>query len=339
MEKETKQATKSNRVGKNKSGNGKTPKTTTKEFREANLAVIVKTLNTNLREDIPITNINLAVKNELTYMLVFVEKGLKLIKDNIEIYSDLAQEEEEQDINWTEYINHLDCFFFLKNGKIFQKNIDENPPFVFMDFKRLKNRICLQNFKYSKINHRLIALDDDRHKFFVMNLDQKRIEMDLNALTQEKTDYVVNYQIFGKEENKVLSITHEGLLSLHIFNYQMRKLLSSNVSNIELSKDYPESGHSFAVCEKNDYVLVEIASDEYFGSSRMVIFEISSNILIKKVDQDSGSLHLKKALISCAQSGNHILWIGLGYHRLDFLYFYHYNTKSGVLRELKKKKN
>ena len=111
---------------------------------------------------------------------------------------------------------------------------------------------------------------------------------------------VFDWKLFGESEDKLVSITHDTYLMLHILDYRRRKILSFSRHKMEDREKFS----SLAVSDKNNYILVELFS----YNSKMVVFKVEGNLLVKKaVLNDTVSLDLNSAFGFCGYFGSHLL--------------------------------
>ena len=208
----------------------------------------------------------MAMKNEGTYFIETVERGYKLIKDSIEVYSEKVGEDE---LGCSVYATPLDCFlFFLHDDKIYRKDLNQKPPSLFMDLSSLDINYCFDKLFVSPINKRLFAVSYSQ--IMIINLEQKRVEIRLDQFGQDFFEFC----LFGSQHNNLVVTTLEGgYVSLFIFNCQMRKLVRHSQYKIDLAEDGRETVNTLAVSDQNDHLYVEVWKDfEY--CSKMIIFEV-----------------------------------------------------------------
>ena len=272
--------------------------------------------------------ISLALKDEGTYLITVDAGGLNFIKNHQLAFS--GELPGGNEVEGLIYVEHLDSFVFLQSSRLYQKKMDENPPYLFMDLKSFDDELC--PLDYSRINRRLFTLSDS-DKITVINIVEKRVEFKFDEFS------IFEFQVFGERENKILSISRGGCLSLLTFNFELKKLIHFSQSKIELIGERFEEILSFAVSGRNDHVLVELAASGMLPKcSRMMIFEIMNNRLILRATLDPFEEGLKgKFALSCfGHFGNSILWVGL--EAEEYVQVYEYNLDTKVLRELDEKR-
>ena len=147
----------------------------------------------------------LGFKNPQSYAIGSDNGWLKLREDSKTIASGKLSWN-TQDIRGIVYIDHLNCYLlsYIQNA-IFRKGIDDSPPYQFMTLScgyRLGG--CLN---YSKVHKRLIVVND-RSSISVVNLDRKRIELEIR---RDQLDYnIEDLKLFGKRDNKIACLTRKG---------------------------------------------------------------------------------------------------------------------------------
>ena len=156
-------------------------------------------------------------------------------------------------------------------------------------------------------------------------------------------DFCTEYKLFGERENKIIATTNRGynpsvpLVTLDVFDYKRRKLLSSTVFKIEPIQQIPEFLNFLAVSDTNDYALVHLLKTNTgtlpLPPSRIMIIGIQGHLLFQKA-----FLHLsdvKSPALSCFGCFvDHILWAGVEGVKPHNVVIFDYNTKSGTLSEV-----
>ena len=269
----------------------------------------------------------LALKHSTTYMILTDEIGLKVIKNTKEVYSEklpLAGGTADSAL----YISHLDCFLISQDAILYRKDINSKAPYIYMD---LSDFDCDRaRLKYSPKNRRLIGVMDS-DMLTAINMDEKRVELQVEKSSNE----VSCFEVFGENDHKLVTITEDACIQLHVFNFWMKKILSIFEQKINLIKERDEWGVSLAVCDRNEYILVEIQANIRY-CSRMILFKVKGNILIKEaiLDPYLEENRRKDALECCGYYGGKLLWIGLEYIGFERAQLFEYNTETHDLKEL-----
>ena len=276
-------------------------------------------------------NTFLGLKDRHSFLIGTFLKGMILVENGREIFSGrLPTYESIRDII---YIPALDCYFLDHGDKLYRKDINDKPAYIFMDLKF--GYILGSSFRYSQIYHRLLIAKDYK-KISIVNPETKKIEI---VMKKSVEGDISDFRLFGEQENRVISVTRAGCLTLYSLT-NMKKRGEVSHRQIELVYDRNEQPRSLAVCDKGCYVLVEAGNWIRNLSSRMIVFEIRGDTLIRKmsIEQIRDPLGQQYALESCGYVGRHALWVGLSKSERGRIMVYDFDTKTGYLREVKQKR-
>ena len=270
----------------------------------------------------------LAVKNEDSYMIGNTKKGLKLFEDRVEVFARA----------WTEglklfdiiYINHQNCYLLCTNEALYRKDIDDKPPYAILtlnyyDWAQIKVR-------YSQKSKRLITTRDPK-KISVVNLARKQREMEVN---KPQGGYIIDFRLFGKNDEKIVSITIDGYVYLHILKYDSRKLCACNHLKLELHEKEREQALSIAVCDKGKYALIELDGSNDLGVTiRLLVVKIDFNQITNTAIFEPGIQHPSsiRALECCGYLREQIVWLALTESDLSVAQIYQYNTITSALAQ------
>ena len=277
-----------------------------------------------------------AVKNNDSYMIATECKALKLIENKILVYSShlLIDDATLTDIV---YVPYLDCYLMDYHHQIYRKDIDEMPPYLYLDV------LCGYregaSFRYSSLHQRLL-INKDCKTISVINPDTKEFEIELESCFG---DNICDFRLVGEQEDRVLTITKLGTITLCSLRYSEKKGLVIAGYVLELIEEgRKERPQSMTTCSKTDHVLLEIGGYNGFAliCSRMIICEINEDRLTKKacIDQYNQDIGVKFALESCRFSGKHITWVGLSILDKGLIQVFDYDSETGEFRELKSKR-
>ena len=270
-----------------------------------------------------------AFKNLNSYAIGTDEQGLKVFQNNVQIYSKSFSAVQKR-LDSITYVDHLNCYLLNFNCQIYRKDIDDRPPYFFMDGLNsyLKPATCLN---YSRAGKRLIV-SKGSHNISVVNLDRKRIEMQIirNQLADIKS-----IRLFGSKENKIVCLTQNGFLYLCSLSYERKKVCAENSHQIELIRHRNEEGYSVAVCEAYGYILADIIGKIRYCSSRMILFKTEGHSLTKLVvlDEYEQGINQRSTIEFWGCVGKHILWVGLS-ESGGYVHLYDYDDRRGKLKEL-----
>ena len=231
------------------------------------------------------------------------------------------------------YCKVLDCYLFSLGGKIYRKDINKEPYFMFMD-EGCGTSIGA-SFRYSELHERLI-IPKDSTKIAAINLETKEVELEI---LKEDGDEIMDFQLHGLGEDKVASLTQDGHLFVSELNYFFKKGEIYSLVAIELIKERHEHAETVVVCPKNRYIFVEIyRSQEPHICSRMMIFWYKKRKLklCARIDQFGGDLAGCKSAMTClGYFNNNVVFLGLSLVKDGITQLYCYNIHNNKFEELK----
>ena len=268
--------------------------TTTKKFNEQSLHVTVESveIGSGVHYD-PDYPSELAIKNHSSFFIATHKTGAVLVENRAVVYSDECKIKDEDYLCDIIYIKDLDCYLMLAAYSLYRKDIDDQPPYRFMELKHsVRYRSCL---RYSGLNKMLI-LSDFEGDVFLIDLKRKQIQF---KAKKRPGRFMLAFKLFGEKENKMITLTNEGYIIIHAVSYQMRKVLG-----IQKIKFSDPGGRSIAVCDQNHLVLVQ-------GHDRMILFKLEANSLTQIACFDQNYFVPDFNCFGCV--GTHVLWIGLCY--------------------------
>ena len=277
---------------------------------------------------------HIALKSPESYIIATLGKGLKVIENLNQVYSNMLPLSDAW-LSDMVYINCLDCYLIDYNSQLYRKDIDDSPPYLFM------NVVCGHrpgaSFRYSQKNEKLI-INKDKKKISVIS--PETIEVDFEVV-KDVGNSIQDFRVFGEEENRVISVTGDGHVLVYRLDYTLKTGWVSSTSEVALLESRREEPASIVVGDKNRYVCLEIGQKEMNSlCSRMIIFKLEEECLAQIVvfDQFNLKIPVKDALECVGYSGKHILWVGLSWNTKGLVQLYDYNTQSGVLTELEEKR-
>ena len=258
---------------------------------------------------------------------------LRLRDDGVEVYSGTLT----GNITYLCDIIYLpapfNCYLLAGWHHLYRKDIDDKPPYFFMDIECSYRRGAC--FRYSDLNKRLI-INKDGLNISLINPKTKKIEV---FAKKDIGGRIKDFRLFGEKENRVVAVTEEGYVYLYSFGYENKMGLVGHYQE-ELSEQRRESTRSIAVCQKNEYVFVEVSqSSNPFLCSRMIILKLSQSqdILAKiaSIDQYSQQIGYKYELECLGYVGSHIVWIGLTGGSKRLIQVFDYDLETQQFRELR----
>ena len=281
-------------------------------------------------------NTYLAMKSLNSVMIGTSELGLKLIENQATIYSELFMKKKNLPLHDMIYVDHLDCYFLLINYKIYRKDINSKPPYLWIHVR--SGRRVGSCFRYSKMNMRMVIAKGGINIAF---LDKKCSRIVFEVDRHDEESFIRDYKFFGGYENKIIAITHKGDLLTYVFNYDQKKLARSNRFKFDLIQPRRglEQGFCIAVCKKDRLVLVGTRDSSCL--CRMLILKFNPNSLVLSL---KGTIYLNQKRLGSiyplecfGYCGEHVLWLGLSSHDA-VAYLFDYDTETEVLKELEDKR-
>ena len=302
-------------------------------------------------------NFLVGMKNCKSFLITASQKKLRLIEDGKKI-SSITLQEPLLDIL---YVPLLNCYFLAYGDKLFRKDINNEPPYLYLDIKCFCNTgACL---RYSDQRNKLI-ISKTKENITVVDPKTRKVEIDV-----PKTfgGTITDFRLFGEQEDKAVALTwdtfSEGEVDLILYNLDYDKNIGSvrgDRCKIKLTRE-GEDAASLAVSEKNDYVLVELKKSEKLTldpknddvlektqksknlptlGSRMLIFKVNEDSFQKTETIDLLNLNIgyNHSLECLGCAGRHILWIGVSTDEEGLAQVYDYDTERKELREMKDKR-
>ena len=286
----------------------------------------------------------LALKNENSYFIGPLDKEKFTLFENGEIlFSGKVDNSGWTFMTGLTYIESLDCYLFNNNRSIYRKDIDQKPPYLFLDQNYMIGQDYLdqhQSLVFWNLKDRILS---------VVNLETKKTEFESKI---SMGGQICGFRSFGGEGSKeyFVSLMQDGYLFLHELDFEKKEGAVVGFFNLELDRQKNESTSCFAVCEKNQYVLLEAgvfkdgpAELKHSEYSRMVLVKLEGTNFVKKASTvvRSQKIGVKFALKCCGYSGSHILWLALTstlYNQNGVIQIFDYNTVTGELKELEQKR-
>ena len=275
----------------------------------------------------------IAFKNPSSYAVVTSMKGLKVVEEASQIYSEALPGIRPATIKDLTYVDHLDCYLLIYNYKIFRKDLTESAPYPFLDFFcgfRLGG-----SFRYSKKNKKLIIAKTG-FEIAVVNLERKIIEFGVKSANRMK---ITDFKLFGRKEEKIVSVDNSGLICLYSISYDLKKICAKHSHQLDLIEGRTEEGLSLGVCDQSRYVMVSLIDYTTYKSSRLFVFEVKGPLLTKlaTLDEHASMLNPKYSLEFFRSVGEHLLWVGVSVNN-GFVFVYDFDRESGELKELVEKR-
>ena len=279
---------------------------------------------------------HLALKNSNSYMICTMKKGLKLIESGIQLYQGLLPIPNA----WLKdaiYIEHKNCYLFDYNSKIYIKDVNELPPYEFMNLNSgYRIGSCLLYSEYCK---RLFVAKDWKG-IAMVNIDSKSVEVEMKNAYD---DYMEDIKLFGAKKSKVVSFSKDGCIVGFGFDPEARKATVLFKQRVKLDPKTSEKACSVEICPHGRFVFVEVEKGnlkekEKRCVSRYVIYEIDEKKLkkMKSLTFENKEVCRHLALAS-AYVGPDLVIIGLTSEASSVVQAIHYCVRDATLVELEDK--
>ena len=276
---------------------------------------------------------HLALKDHSSYLIGTVFRGLKLIENGAQVYSANLPEENNFFFDIYYVPPPLNYYLLIFKDQIFRKDINHKPPYLFM-----KLACCSRwgaSLRYSKLLQRLI-IRKDFNKISVINLKTRKLEIQCKKdIGQE----IADFRLFGEKDNRVISVTRDGYILLYNLDFDKKRGVVGHY-RIEVMSERTEEAISVALCEKSEYVFVELGNHdlETTYSCRFLVLKMSSNTFVKEAIIEQNQRPGQKTLFEPFRYvGNHILCVGLSkIHGAAQLFDYDVETKE--FKEIEQKR-
>ena len=271
---------------------------------------------------------HVALKNPDSFLIGTCLKGLILIKNDVQLYSGELPKAENQ-LSDIAYFPPLNCYFYAMKTKLYRKDNNDRPPYFFMDIQcGGRAGACL---RYSKATQRLIISKDGK-SFSVLNPKTKKLEL---VMTPDFADYIMDFKLFRGQNNRVVSLTMNGHITLYSQDYKGERGVVSHFEE-QLIEHRSEFCSSIAVDQKGEYVFIEVSGyrSRAWISSRIVILKLTGNTFTKRdqFDHYSESSGFGYALDFFGYVGKQVLWIRLSFDGTALVYGY--DSKAEEVKEL-----
>ena len=275
----------------------------------------------------------MALKSHNSYMIGSILKGIKVIENGLVVHKSLC--DKEDCIRDLIYIEKLDCYIMAYDWKLYRKDIDNKRPYLFIDV------VCGIRFgaslRFSTLNNRLIT-NKDMKTICAINLETRAVEIQIEKKVGNE---IYDFRVFGKLENRVVSITRDGYVVLHRLNYQQKDGSVSGRLKVKLLEERQERFKSVVVCSRGEYIFLEIgqAANPFLCSRMMVLKLRGENLEIRTtLDQFERGVADKLALECFGYVGSHILLVGVSKEAEGKAQVFDYDTLTEEFREVREKR-
>ena len=222
----------------------------------------------------------IALKNRKSYLTGTQKKHLKLVENNETVYQEKLPVEFAFLLDMI-YIPAMDCYFLHYHHKLYRKDIDDQPPYMYMNiFCGVRFGAC---FRYSETHQRLI-INKNEKIISAVNLEAKELEIEVK---KSVGDSIIDFRIFGEKDERAIAFTKDGYIVLYSFDFRQKTGEVVSHSQIELFGGRAEWPKSISVCSKGEYPLIEIGEwYKPYLCSRMLVYKIGGKTLTKMVTVD-----------------------------------------------------
>ena len=270
-----------------------------------------------------------AFKNPTSFAIGTSGNGMKVIENSKLIHSVPFPTGVLADLLDIIYIEQLDCYLLNYNDNIYRKDIDDKPPYLYMDIN--SNWRVRKFFRYSKVNQRLFVISSAKLK--VINLLRKQVEIEIR-INREESEFV-DFRLLGLKEKKLFYLTVKGNIKMCSLSYDLKKICTRTNFKIQPFEGRREIWRYITVCDKSKYLFVHSSEQYSSKSSRMMVLEVKERSLVPLAEINEFQLNtrLKSTLGFWRYIGEHILWAAP--NKLEgSIHIYDFNTESGELKEL-----
>ena len=271
----------------------------------------------------------IAFKNPTSFIIGTAKKGMIVIEDSDEKYSARLPRDRRGTLRDIVYIDHLDCYLLNFKDKIYRKDIDSKPPYIFLDI--VSGILNSRSFRYSKLSRRLVIVKNTKN-IAVVNLQRKQVELEV---TRGQLGTIFDFKLFGPKQNRIIFINNKRRVQVCSVCYDLKKVCSRDSYQIEAFEGRYEQGYTLAVCDQDKYVLLSSLNTLAGKTSRIMVFQVNQLTKLATIDQQNHDLNYISALYLLGSVGKHVLWVGLS--KRDAV-LYDFGTESEHLREIEEKR-
>ena len=300
------------------------------KFKEEDLEVTLEEVVDHSGPTIGLNYSFLALKNSTSYAIATSIKRLFVVEDEAQAYSDRLYGSSKF-LRDLVYIDHLDCYLLNQNNRIYRKKIDERvpSPFIRLHCGYERGRCLL----YSKLNRRLIIPIQGKN-IAVVNLERKQVEIQIKM---QQRPYIRDFKLFGRRENKIVWVVSGGSINRCSISYDLKKITTKSSSQLRLLQERNEVVSGLEVGEQGKLLLVGLESKNLNFSSRIIIFELKSRVIVPLtiLDEVAQRLPTKKILSFFSCFGRHIVWACFSKSEARF---YDFDLDSLNLKEIAEKR-
>ena len=312
------------------------------KLHEINLELKIDEINDHKEKNVVGEDWTLiALKNPTSYLIATEETGLKVIENSKEVYAGPLPKDNTR-LSFFDILSNLiyvqegDYYLIHYMARLWRKNIDQSPLFIFMDNipKFGDSSLVI----YSRVHSRLVI--GTTENVMVINPQNKHIEILIRF--HNIGDKKVGLNLFGEQKTQLIMLTELGFVALFTFNFFMRKILRSNHSKIDHFYDSQEEKVAdFALCDRGKYILVQLGDKGRKLCSKKIVFEVTRTGLTAKAslreDRLQLDLNINLEFLGYFGDDGYVLWLGFPQDK-RFVMVFGYEIERNQLRELVEKR-
>ena len=197
----------------------------------------------------------LAMKNHSSYLIGTKERGIKLIENHHLLYFGRLPSEKK----WLSdmiYVPHTDCYLVYHNQLIFRKDINNQPLYPFLNCTAgWRVGAC---FRYSPV-HRRVIFAKDLHNISTLNVERVRVEIQVRKTVG---DFIRDFKVFRGNQDRVIAVTNNGHALYYKLDFRNSQGQVMNYLSLDLMKERNQVGTSVTVCNKNQFIFVELGQSQ-----------------------------------------------------------------------------
>ena len=232
------------------------------------------------------TLIRIAIKNSRSYFISVYLKGLKLVEKG----SVLWELYDKEKLNLLEllddvkYITRHNCYLICCAGAwVYRKDVSKSPLCLIFHTgsKTLGSRLG-EYLQYSETLDRVILIRSYK-ECLIFNISTRKIEF---CIKPNFFGLFQDYQLFGAQKDKVLGLTHSGLMVLYNLASNPPKITQKyKIKKLTIRDE--TAGPGLTVCRKNQYAVTQLRSLDYIPpeSTGIVIFLLQDEVRLVLVAQ------------------------------------------------------
>ena len=280
---------------------------------------------------------SIAVKGGSSFMIATYGKGLTVIGNNKEVFSNKFPIPNVPSTTHIIYITDLDCYLFNYNNALYRKDIDSKPPYLFMKVDFFPVRFGV-GFQYSR-SFKKLAIVKEKVDMSIINLTSKEAEIDI---AKSAGGNIMDFKM-TRPGNIIVAITGDGYLLLYKIDYDNKAGTVHLQKDLKLIKERNEEAKSVEIDWKNKYIIIQIGSEtiRQSRSSRILLLSLEETDFVQKgvIDEFEQDIGIKFALSTFWHFEGHVLWVGLSFGEQGFCQLFDFDIGVGEFKELKSKRS